>query len=105
VPRQNRRQRDDAAEIAAESLGRGAARRDSGADGDWLVRTVTGAAATKTYRCPGCDQEIGLGVAHLVVWPDDVGGAENRRHWHTACWNARGRRQPRTLRSRNAPRY
>ena len=39
-------------------------------DGDWMVRQVPGAAATKTYRCPGCDQEILPGVAHVVVWPE-----------------------------------
>jgi hypothetical protein len=109
MPRQNRRRsetpEDD--EGQAERMGRGATRREAAPDGDWLVRPVTGAAATKTYRCPGCDQEVPPGTAHVVAWPDDgaAPGLERRRHWHTACWNARGRRQPRTMRSRNAPRY
>ena len=61
-------------------------------DGDWIVRQVPGAAATKTYRCPGCDQELRPGTAHVVVWPADSGGAEGRRHWHNACWQRRPRR-------------
>ncbi|KAB2345979.1 ATP/GTP-binding protein [Actinomadura rudentiformis] len=79
---------------------------EEGADGDWIVRTIAGANAVKAYRCPGCDQEIPPGVGHLVVWPaDGRGGADDRRHWHRPCWNARGRRTPRIQRSRNAPRY
>jgi hypothetical protein len=66
---------------------------ESHPDGDWIVRAVTGDAATKTYRCPGCDQEIRPGVAHVVAWrPGDEG---NRRHWHRPCWTARLRRSPR----------
>jgi hypothetical protein len=78
---------------------------DGTAEEDWVVRPVRGAAATKPYRCPGCDQEIPAGTAHVVAWPPDVTGVEDRRHWHTPCWRARTRRQPRTTRSRNAPRY
>lgn len=67
---------------------------------------VSGANATKAYRCPGCDQEIPAGMPHLVAWPaSGLGGAEDRRHWHRPCWEARLRRVPRTLRGRNAPRY
>jgi hypothetical protein len=54
---------------------------------DWVVRPVAGAYATKTYRCPGCDHEIGPGTPHLVVWRDD--DVEDRRHWHTPCWHRR----------------
>src|ERR1035441_10283733 len=39
-------------------------------DGVWVVRRVPGAAAAKTYRCPGCDQEIIPGTPHMVVWPE-----------------------------------
>ncbi len=39
-------------------------------DGDWVVRQVPGPAAVKTYRCPGCDQEIRPATPHLVVWPE-----------------------------------
>ncbi|MEP6760073.1 MAG: hypothetical protein ABJA93_01750 [Sporichthyaceae bacterium] len=105
MPRQNRRQRDDPSDLEADQLARGAGRRETGPEGDWLVRSVAGAAATKTYRCPGCDQEIRPGMAHLVVWPDGISGADSRRHWHTPCWRARSRRTPGTVRSRNAPRY
>jgi hypothetical protein len=61
-------------------------------DGDWLVRQVPGGAAAKVYRCPGCDQEIAVGTAHVVVWPDDSPGLAARRHWHAACWQRRPRR-------------
>ena len=77
--------------------------------GRWVVRSVSGAAATKTDRCPGCDHEIAAGVAHVVAWnlegPVVGGGAEDRRHWHRGCWQSRGRRSPRVRRSRGAPRY
>lgn len=72
-------------------------------DGPWRVRAVTGSAG-KTYRCPGCDQEIRPGTGHLVAWPAD-GAVDERRHWHTGCWRARLRRGPTIQRSRNAPRY
>lgn len=76
-------------------------RTESARDGDWVVRSVTGASTAKTYRCPGCDQEIRPGVPHLVAWPADTedaawhggGGLDHRRHWHTPCWNARLRRR------------
>jgi hypothetical protein len=48
----------------------------------------------KTYRCPGCQQEIRPGTPHFVVVErDDV---EGRRHWHSSCWR-------RELRSRGHP--
>lgn len=79
---------------------------ESGPTGDEVVRPVSGAAATKSYRCPGCDQQIPPGTPHVVAWPDGAfGGPADRRHWHSPCWSARGRRQPRTLRSRDASRY
>lgn len=64
------------------------------ADGRWIVRTMAGAASTKEYRCPGCQQVIRVGTPHVVVWPADPGfgsesGAEQRRHWHTGCWERR----------------
>ncbi|WGW10477.1 hypothetical protein LWF01_09975 [Saxibacter everestensis] len=68
-------------------------------DGEWTVQRVRGDRTSKTYRCPGCDQEIGPGVAHTVAWQSDsILGAEHalagRRHWHNSCWQARGRRAP-----------
>lgn len=71
---------------------------------EWIVRPVAGGAFTKRYRCPGCDQEIAPGVGHVVAWRE-YGGADDRRHWHRACWAARDRRTSRVQRSRNAPRY
>ena len=73
---------------------------------DWSVRMIPATAATKAYRCPGCDHEIAPGVAHVVAWQvDDLTGPDGRRHWHTGCWRARERRAPRVQRSRDAPRY
>ncbi|MGA4839578.1 ATP/GTP-binding protein [Streptomyces sp. G45] len=72
---------------------------------EWSVRHVAGAsAAGKTYRCPGCDQEIPSGLAHVVAW-SEYAGVDERRHWHAGCWKAKDRRGTRTQRSRNAPRY
>lgn len=76
------------------------------ADGEWVVRAVSGAGTAKSYRCPGCDQEIRTPTPHVVAWPaDGLGGPDQRRHWHAACWRARGRRGANLQRSRNAPRY
>ncbi|MGI5125443.1 hypothetical protein ACQEVB_01385 [Pseudonocardia sp. CA-107938] len=70
-------------------------RVESGPDGDWYVRTVTGTAAAKDYRCPGCDQVIARGIAHVVVWSaEEHGSLADRRHWHSPCWAARLRRRP-----------
>ncbi len=73
----------------------GMSRVEHGPGGDWMVRTVPAAQATKVYRCPGCDHEIRPGIAHVVAWPEaEQGGVADRRHWHNGCWNARGRRGP-----------
>jgi hypothetical protein len=65
-------------------------------DGAWIVQRTTGAAATKPYRCPGCDQMIPPATPHVVAFrADDERDLENRRHWHTPCWAARDRRAPR----------
>jgi len=102
-PRQNRRRRDE--QLAAPSR-RGIDTVEEWPDGDWIVRHVTGSAPGKTYRCPGCDQEVAGNIGHLVSWPaDGPSGAEHRRHWHTPCWRARSRRGTNIQRSRSAPRY
>ena len=73
-------------------------------DGAWVVRRLTGSATSKTYRCPGCDQEIRPATPHLVTWPayprdsdlepwDTATAADWRRHWHATCWRARDRRR------------
>ncbi|MCG3751400.1 hypothetical protein [Amycolatopsis sp. Poz14] len=97
MPRRNRpgRGRPDPVERPDAGAVSGWARSESAPDGDWLVRTVPGSQAAKTYRCPGCDHEIRPGVPHLVVWPaDETGGVADRRHWHRPCWEARARRRP-----------
>lgn len=54
------------------------------------MRQIGAAAATKYYVCPGCNQNIPPGVAHVVAWPRDTGrGADDRRHWHKHCWQRR----------------
>ncbi|HEY0638478.1 MAG TPA: hypothetical protein VGD67_12590 [Pseudonocardiaceae bacterium] len=73
-------------------------RGESADDGEWLVRPVPGSAGGKTYRCPGCRQEIPPGTPHVVAWPADGGpfggpGADERRHWHATCWQTRHRRR------------
>lgn len=89
-------------DLDTDRLLHGGARLEDHPDGAWLVRQLggsrSGANATKTYRCPGCRQEIAGGTAHLVVWPAEqpiggFGGVQDRRHWHTACWTARARRR------------
>lgn len=56
---------------------------------EWLVRRMGAASAVKFYICPGCNQNIPPGVAHIVAWPDSHRGAEDRRHWHAGCWERR----------------
>ncbi|WP_342319575.1 hypothetical protein [Corynebacterium mayonis] len=56
----------------------------------YMVRSMGSAAASKFYVCPGCNQNIPPGVAHIVVWPRDSGrGVDDRRHWHKNCWQRR----------------
>ncbi len=64
------------------------------------VRVIPGGAATKMYRCPGCQQEIPPGLAHVVAWRTEAhGGLDDRRHWHSGCWRAREHRAPDVWRS------
>jgi hypothetical protein len=92
VPRRNAPKNEDPRPLGG---GAGWARAESGPDGDWLVRAISGAQAQKTYRCPGCDHEIRPGTPHVVAWPaEETGSVEERRHWHQACWDSRGRRGP-----------
>jgi hypothetical protein len=60
-------------------------------DDDNDVRAVPPSRAMKTYRCPGCDQEIWPKVSHVVVVPRAA--PDLRRHWHRACWLAKDRRR------------
>ena len=96
MPRANRRRRNEPDLDLARAVG-GTARREEHPDGEWFVRRVAGAASAKTYRCPGCDHEVPAGRAHVVAWPadgprSDAAALGDRRHWHTPCWSARGRR-------------
>lgn len=64
---------------------------------DYVVRRVTGSAATKPYRCPGCQQVIRPATPHTVAWPVVApmfsdSGLDERRHWHHGCWASRDRR-------------
>ncbi len=85
------------------SAGLGRQRSEVFGSVDHAVRSISGAAAVKTYRCPGCDHEIAPGTPHVVAWPLQgpvhLGTASTeapgRRHWHTPCWTARSRRSPR----------
>ena len=73
--------------------GAGATREDSYRGLRWTVRAVSGASATRPYLCPGCQQDIEPGVPHVVVWPaEGIGGVDDRRHWHTGCWQRRDAR-------------
>jgi hypothetical protein len=109
-PRRNRRQPGPGkggGEVDPERVRQGIAVTRTWTDGEWTLRLIPRDAATKTYRCPGCDQEIPPGTQHVVAWPaDGRGDLGDRRHWHNACWEARDRRAPnvrRAHRGRLAP--
>ncbi len=57
-------------------------------------RQIQPFAATKTYICPGCNQEIWPGTGHLVIVP--IADPNHRRHWHTSCWANRNTRFPKS---------
>ena len=92
MARKHRRRTDETRELAPSYANQSVEQHP---DGEWLVKRITGAASTKAYRCPGCDQEIRPATPHVVAWPaDDPTGLDSRRHWHTPCWAARDRRGP-----------
>ena len=98
-PRRARRKDETPAPLRTRSI----PMSESHPDGEWMVRPVSAESAGKSYRCPGCDQEIRPSLPHVVAWRPGAEG--DRRHWHTPCWNARLRRGTDLKRSRNAPRY
>ena len=51
----------------------------------WHARVITAERAEKVYKCPGCNNDIHPGTAHVVAWRE--GEDADRRHWHTGCWN------------------
>ena len=91
MPRKNKRREDPPPSKQGST-------RHEYVEGDFRVRHLTGESSAKTYRCPGCDQEIRPGVPHVVAWPLEgtaFGEAEGeRRHWHASCWKARDHRRP-----------
>jgi hypothetical protein len=106
VARGSRRGAREAAALAALRRGDDVAPRVAPGqrlEDGWVVRPLTGSRTGRTYRCPGCDQELPAAAPHVVAWPE--GREADRRHWHTTCWAARGRRGPVVQRSRSAPRY
>lgn len=73
-------------------LSGGHAHAETKAGTRYIVRSVPGARATKAYVCPSCQRAVGVGVAHIVAWPDTPSwgqerAVDGRRHWHTGCWN------------------
>jgi hypothetical protein len=57
----------------------------------FTVQPISEGQAQKVYRCPGCGNDVEVGVAHLVIWRADgvLGDAADlaaRRHWHEHCW-------------------
>ena len=104
MPRQNRRT-EEALPGPPRAFTTVGERREDWRGEEYVVRGVTASGASKAYRCPGCDQEIRARQPHLVVWPAYDPDAADRRHWHSACWDARERRAPNVQRSRAAPRY
>jgi len=56
------------------------------------LRRVQPYAARKVYLCPGCNQDINIGVGHVVVVP--LSDPANRRHWHAPCFEQSGSRRP-----------
>jgi len=71
------------------------ARRERGPGGE-EYRVAVPRPSEKTYVCPGCQREVDGRVTHIVAWPADglfgpEAAAEQRRHWHTGCWNTHGR--------------
>ncbi len=94
MPRMNRR-RDDGDALGLGRLAGAVTSEERYAGRLWSVRRISGASSERTYRCPGCEQDIVPGTPHVVAWPaDGVGGVGDRRHWHSGCWAARERRHP-----------
>ncbi len=98
--RRNRRREDEVRELSPSYASQTI--EEHGGE-DWHVRRLTGSSSTKDYRCPGCDQLIPPATPHIVAWPVD-GPPEDRRHWHTACWQKRAHRSSRQVRGQG-PRY
>ncbi|MDN5683818.1 hypothetical protein [Corynebacterium glyciniphilum] len=103
MPRRNRRQGSPERDMRRDGAAYLGTRREdapswAGGPSGWaesyLVRRIGSQSAVKYYVCPGCNQNIPPGLAHIVAWPDSHRGGDERRHWHTGCWERRrtGRR-------------
>lgn len=93
MPRSNRR-REEGEPLDLERALAGRLRTESHRDGVWNVQPQSAAAAVKVYVCPGCGQDIAVGLAHVVAWRADgilgeAGDLADRRHWHAHCWKIR----------------
>lgn len=91
MPRSHRRRPDPRGDDSFERLLAGWKRTEVRRGVAWTVQPVSGAQAVKSYVCPGCGNQIEVGVAHLVAWRADgvLGDAADlaaRRHWHEHCW-------------------
>lgn len=53
----------------------------AGGDEAWLIRGVS----QKTYTCPGCYGEVGIGADHVVVQTVMKAGGTEHSHWHRRC--------------------
>ena len=79
---------------AVRPLSAGFASTATRRDGEWVVQSLGAGRSVKDYTCPGCQQRVAAGTAHVVAWPHQprVGSpsaVEDRRHWHTSCWARR----------------
>ena len=79
----------------ARPLSTSFARADTKRDGAWVVQVLAAGRSEKAYTCPDCHRVIPAGAAHVVAWPTiphlgSTSAIDDRRHWHTACWNRRG---------------
>lgn len=89
MPRRHRSAREREAPLLPPERPRGVAPEWASVEGVKVQASM--GEKGKTYRCPGCHQEIRPGVAHLVVMEyEDVGF---RRHWHAPCWRSELRRR------------
>lgn len=55
----------------------------------YKVRIIAAPQAKKNYICPGCQGDIFPGHSHIVAWPEFNEKINDRRHWHTRCWENR----------------
>lgn len=90
--RRHHKRRNTAHEpLDVERLQQGLRRTETRRGNEYTVSPVRAERAQKPYVCPGCHGEIGIGVAHVVVWrADSIWGDDaaiaDRRHWHNHCW-------------------